>query len=39
MRLTLHRIVLICLIKIAPKLFKRYLNEYLYTYEQYYEKI
>ena len=27
--MTLHKLVLICLIKISPKLFDRYMNEYL----------
>jgi ABC-type multidrug transport system fused ATPase/permease subunit len=35
MRLTLHRIVLFLLIKISPKLFRRYYAEYHYTHEKY----
>jgi ABC-type multidrug transport system fused ATPase/permease subunit len=35
MRLTLHRIVLFLLIKISPKLFRRYYAEYHYSYEKY----
>jgi hypothetical protein len=35
MKLTLHRIVLFLLIKVSPKLFKRYYAEYHYSYEKY----
>jgi len=35
MRLTIHRIVLICLIKISPKLFNRYYAEYHFVFNKY----
>jgi hypothetical protein len=38
MKLTLHRIVLIALVKISPKLFKRYYSEYHYTNNKYVRK-
>jgi hypothetical protein len=35
MKLTLHRIVLFLLIKVSPKLFRRYYAEYHYTHNKY----
>lgn len=38
MKMTLHRIILIILIKVCPALFLRYYKEYNYTIERYIKK-